>query len=310
MASALHYWSGAGQVVLAAGDVEVPRIKDDTAYKWALEAMNNAFRIFYNARKLISCVSDTKAKMAMTADLDDVGETGWGAGVNDLEEAFQHVATNGGKWKDTNVSTVGWACQDKIGGFHKNALIAYVRIPISLENFLEALNAKAATLNTELTTLRQHSSTVVDKVMTGIGDQALPTVGTPEWAALGDGLKLVDRAQTVIKPLLWLAAVNDDPAIEFTDKWLGRTLGAIGKVRGAVVNFDSATQAGLGAGQSVAFSAIAEGLSYIPVLGAYYQEAFQLIPGVMVGMTNIVQRRDALAAKLGVDLRQTLDYGW
>jgi hypothetical protein len=60
--------------------------------------------------------------------------------------------------------------------------------------------------------------------------------------------------------------------------------------------------------EGAAFSAIAEGLGAIPVLGAYYQEAFQLIPGITAGMTNIVQRRDALTAKLGVDLRIRLEY--
>ena len=85
-------------------------------------------------------------------------------------------------------------------------------------------------------------------------------------------------------------------------------LDAIGKVRSAVESFDKASRGGYGTVESVAFAAIAEGLGCIPVLGAYYQAAFQLIPGITAGMISIVQRRDALAAKLGVDLRIRLEY--
>ncbi len=308
MVSAVHYWSGAGKVKLAAGDVEAPKIKDDKKFTYALGVMNNAFRIFHDARQLISGVSDAAVKRAMTADLVDVGRTGWGWGVNDLEEAFAHIAANNGKWKDNNTSTMGWFSSDKIGGVSRHAEVGYVRIPISLENFLDALNAKASTLNTNLTALRQHGAAVVTKVATSVGDQVLPTVGTTEWTTFGNGIKQVNRAHDGIKSMLWLAAVHEESTMHTSSENLGKVLGAIGKVRGAVENFDKASKAGFGTVEGVAFSAIAEGLGAIPVLGAYYQEAFQLIPGITAGMTNIVQRRDALAAKLGVDLRIRLEY--
>ena len=97
MASASHYWNGTGKVELAAGDVEASKIKDDKKFTYALGVMNNAFRIFYDARQLISRVSDLTVKRVMTTDLEDVGTTGWGWGTDDLKEAFEHLAANRGK---------------------------------------------------------------------------------------------------------------------------------------------------------------------------------------------------------------------
>lgn len=309
MASAVQYWIGAEKVEFAATDVEAPTIKADSKFDpYILGVMNNAFRIFYDARQLISRVSDYTVKRAMTADLDEVARTGWGMGVNDLKEACEHLADNGGKWKDDNTSSWGWHTSGQIGGLSRHAQIGYVKVPISLENFLDALNAKAVTLNAQLTALRQHGSAVVTKVATSVGDQALPTVGTPEWTAFGNGLKQVNKAQDGIKAMLWLAAVSEHSTMNTTSVKLGKVLDAIGKVRGACESFDSASRAGYGTVESMAFAAIAEGLGCIPVLGAYYQAAFGLIPGITAGMIAIVQRRNALAAKLGVDLRTSLEY--
>lgn len=307
MASASQYWSGAIRATLAAKDIDASKICAGPKGSHALGVMNNAFRIFHDARQLIAGVGDAALKKKMSAELDDVGRSGWGIGVSDLEEAFAHLAANQGKWKDNHTSTMGWFSSDRIGGISGQAQVGYVPIPISLENFLDALNARAKTLNVHLTALRTHGETVVNKAASSYGDQLLPKVGSAEWTAFGNGLKEVGRAQEAIKSLLWLAAVNEDSVLNASNENLGKVLGAIGKVRSAVENFDKCAQAGYSSTEGLAFAAIAEGLGAIPVLGSYYQEAFQLIPGVTAGMTHIVQRRNALAAKLGVDLRTTLD---
>lgn len=41
----------------------------------------------------------------MKEDLHDAAETGWGSGVSDLREAFEHLAANNGRWTDTNWGT-------------------------------------------------------------------------------------------------------------------------------------------------------------------------------------------------------------
>ena len=308
MATGKLFWNGTDKVTLTADKIDASKVTGDTPlnkskFNYTLQAMNNAFRIFYDARQLISNVSDHKVKLAMTKDLDDVGRTGWGMGVNDLEEAFDRLASNASKCKDNNVSYTGWHTDDQIGGFTREANVGYVPVPISIENFLTALNAKAKTLNAQLVSLQQSGSAVIDKVTASVGDQILPKVGTAEWSAVGTGLKRVNHAHDGIKSMLWLTSVSENSALQTSSEKLGKALGAIGKVRGAVDNFDKASRAGMGNVEAAAFAAIAEGIGAIPILGSFYQEAFQLIPGVIVGMQNIVGKRNALAAKLGVDLR-------
>jgi hypothetical protein len=299
------YWNGTQKAEFAEADILAAKIKNHNKFKYALQVMNNAFRLFYDARQLISKVTDARVKTAMTKELEkEVGGAGFGIGVRDFDDACKHVATNGGKWKDDKVSTMGWLSSDKICGFTRHSQIGYVLIPISLENFLEALNAKAKTLGAQLRTLQTHGPAAVNQVNASAStvDQLLPKVGSPQWKAMGDNLKYVKNANETIKALLWLASVDEHSKLGASSKNMSNVLGAIDKVRSGVENFDSATKAGYGKTSSVAFSAITEGLGAVPVLGKYYQEAFKLIPGITAGMTQIVQGRAQLFAQLGVDM--------
>jgi len=305
----VQYWSGSEKVQFAAADIEPAAIKDDPKFPHARSVMNNAFRTWHDARSLISNVSDLKIKKLMTAQLNDSGYAGSGPGVDDLNEAFDHLAANGGKWKDSNIyglTGLGWYAGGKICGISKQAQVGYVKIPESVGNFLDSLNQKAKTLAKHLKDLEHHGTTALNTVKSsGVADKALPKVGSSQWTQMGEGLKWVDQAHKGATALLWLAMADEKGAAAMTHDALGKLFGAVGKVRGAVESYDKARAAGWTGMEGAAFATICEGMAYLPVLGSYYKAAFETLPGISAGFTSIVQKRNALAAQLGVDLRTT-----
>lgn len=299
------YWEGSARARVTESDIEASGIRDATlSLPYTVRAMNTAFRIFHDARRLVSGVSDWDSKRPMIQELEDAARTGWGMGVDDLEEAFGHLVANDGKWRDD--AGTGLAAT-KLGGAGREVGVTIV-VPDSIAAFLGALESKKETLQDQLQKVKDGASLAVRSVETRVADQALPRVNTNAWKRMGQGLKQVNRAHEGVKALLWLAALDEHSAAQLTSARIGSILSAIGKVRSAVQNLDNAYAAGYGAGESAAFAAIHEGLGAVPVLGSYYQSAFGLLPGVTVGMTNIVQKRDALAAQLGVDLRTRREY--
>jgi hypothetical protein len=304
-----EYWNGSAKVELSAADVEPKAMKDDRNFTYARGVMNNAFRIWHDARGLISNVSDVKIKSLMAAQLNEAGYNGAGGGVDDLDEAFDHLAKNSGKWKDSDIygfDTSGWYAGGKIGGVTKEAQVGYVKIPEAVGNFLDSLNEKAKTLAKNLKDLQHHGSTVLNTVKPGgVAEAALPRVGSAQWTQMGEGLKWVDKAHQGAAGLLWLAAADEKGAAAMTHSALGELFGAVGKVRGAVETYDKARTAGWAGMEGAGFTAICEGMAYLPVLGSYYKAAFETLPGISAGFTAIVQKRNALAAQLGVDLRTT-----
>ena len=56
--------------------------------------VNRAFEFWFNVRREIAKVTDLNYRGAPTAKLEDSGEEGWGTGIDDFEEAFEHIAKN------------------------------------------------------------------------------------------------------------------------------------------------------------------------------------------------------------------------
>lgn len=306
MATKGAYWEGSVLARVTEDDIEAEGIRDNTlSLAFTVRSMNEAFRIFYDARRLIAAVSDWTSKRTMTEELEGAARTGWGPlGVDDLEEAFGHLASNDGKWRDDDGTGLA---ATRFGGVGREIGVTIV-VPDSIANFYAALESRRDTLKDQLKQVNDGASLAIRSVETPLADRALPEVNSHAWRQMSSGLKQVNRAHVAVQGLLWLAAVDEHSVAQLTSGRVGSILSAIGKVRSAVANLDSAYTAGYGAAGSVGFAALHEGLGALPVLGSYYQKAFGLLPGVTVGMTRIVQKRDALAAQLGVDLRTRREY--
>ena len=61
MATAKEYWNGTKQAVLTPDDVTAPKLRKEPKFGLAVTTCNKAFQMFYEARQLISRISDTPA---------------------------------------------------------------------------------------------------------------------------------------------------------------------------------------------------------------------------------------------------------
>jgi hypothetical protein len=66
-----------------------------------LRMLNGAFEIYYLLRTSIYRCTDSALRTAMLGELDDAGSKGWGLGVQDMDDAFQHWLKPG-NWTDNN----------------------------------------------------------------------------------------------------------------------------------------------------------------------------------------------------------------
>ncbi|MGB9604253.1 MAG: hypothetical protein ACP5U2_11715 [Bryobacteraceae bacterium] len=92
------------------GNVQAVLTPEQTRASWGrgdysgarIQLINEAFRLFYRYRTRIERVShkDWDTYWAMLRELEDAGDTGWGLGVQDLDNAFRHLTANNGNWTD------------------------------------------------------------------------------------------------------------------------------------------------------------------------------------------------------------------
>ncbi len=146
-----NYWNGLIHPVLKPDDVTASWVKKDTTGVGLL-AVNKAFCIWYHGRKTIEkieaedmnlYISNKKKSLGYSAckSLEYCGYAGWGLGVQDLDDAFKHIIKNNGKRTDEK-STISYNGRGRF--------IGYGKIPNSIVNFLNAIDAARPNINKAL----------------------------------------------------------------------------------------------------------------------------------------------------------------
>src|SRR5262245_19603798 len=105
MSNTTTYWLGTQKAELAYTDVLAswgtgPHCSNK------VDMANFAFLKYYEARTNINSCSDVLHAKAMRGELEDAATSGWGLGVQDLDDAFEHLATNSGKWRTATPITI------------------------------------------------------------------------------------------------------------------------------------------------------------------------------------------------------------
>ncbi len=267
--------------------------------------INEAFRLFYRYRRRIEQVSakDFRTYWAMLKELEDAGDTGWGLfGVQDLDEAFQHLIANNGTWTDEN-TTHYWG---------SNAPSVYpctvFDAPAAGANFLTALNRKLGRLQ-ELTVKYRTAAQSAEQPEAKL--RRLRELGQ-DMAALAWLLpvpqpaggaetctpyeKLIEACEAFNKAVEYLNAAGVE---------LRASLQVIAKVTDWLTKADQAAQAmvavrraGLPQNVSYMWSALVAAVSFVPVLGEFYAKALVGAPGLVEWMKTTVweyERRIQLA---------------
>jgi hypothetical protein len=302
MASFISYWTGIDWAEITAERVDAPALKSGPGVGGhTIAGMQLAFDFYYRGMKIIDAIrapegdlphsvynAVSRAKKAAKDDLQDSARAGWGHGVNDLEEAFEHLAKNGGRWTDNNVRMYGAGGSGSGAinghGVYTTAQFAY--------NFFNSIDAK---MKAAAEAAQEHMR-AADKLAEAAAKDGWNKVGTKQWEQVGEALVKIQHVSDHLQKHLWLVCpkfevpdvVND--ALETCDKFVG----AATEVRGAVEAFDKCQRAGFGTGASALLTVLKTGMGKVPVLGEVYAEAIGLIPEIASGFQAIADRQRML----------------
>ncbi len=194
--------------------------------------------------------------------LHSAGREGWGIHwpgsdhPDDLEEAFQHIANNGGRWVDDNTSIY-------FGGPNKAFQRSLIRAPTSTVSFLRAVD---------------RNMSVLRAVFTSFGEQvrALNQAWrNHRWRAVGSALGEIKTGASRAKPFLWMS-----PAAERVAGQTVTFVGALSNIHGGLTTYAQASSSGLDSPTAAALGAMRTAVSFVPVLGTFYSNAIAMIPGL------------------------------
>lgn len=276
------YWSGAELAYVTEDQIDAANVKRLGGR--AVRAMNLAFRIYQNG--IVFAVQGGALRLMITSDLHDAARTGWGTGVSDLEEAFEHLATNRGRWKDTNTKNY-WGGPEGVGALDGHG---WVETTTSAVNFLSAVDDKLKKLQKLIDAHTEGANKVADVM----SNPEWNKVGTAQWEKAGDGLKTVKSVNENIGRYLWLAGARYENLSEVGEKaseHFGKFFEAAEATRTAVETFERARIAGFSNAASGALAAIQFGAGKVPVLGELYGEAIGLIPVIAANFQAIAERQ-------------------
>ncbi len=255
-----------------------------------IQVINEAFRLYYRYRRAIEPLSRTNwnAYWAMWRELEDAGDTGWGIGVCDLDDAFDHLIRNGGRWTDENTKPY-WGLN--LPSVYRQQIFD---APMAAANFLTAVNGKLRRLANLLDRYRnvaQRPGEVQGKLreLREIAEEAqtlawiLPEEGTPEdlYDRLIEGLDRLNQAVEVLETMGVGFRRSVQTVLTVSD-WLTRA-------DEAARTFVSAREAGMDSRVAAAWAVLGQAVSYVPVLGGFYSEIVNQAPGLVAGFRRLVQ---------------------
>ena len=272
-----QYWNGSVQATLDRNHVSAAWGRPGLAHSGAsINLANRAFEVYYSAHRNISASASTGHQPQMLAALHDAARTGWGSGVSDLEESFEHLSASGGAWSDNNT-------KNYYGGPNKIFRGALVSGPTGPVNFLNQVDANIERLRGIYTRYNGQ----VQVLTTAVASDNWTRIGE----TLGDFKTWAERA----KPFLWWAPVHEQRAGQLVS-----LAGALGNIHTAATMYTNSRAAGFDPRSAAALTALRTAVGFVPVLGDFYGRAIEMIPGLASWFRGLIQERvrrlDAAAA--------------
>jgi hypothetical protein len=257
MPTASSYRNGNEQASLSASDIDADWADDDRLHGH-LQVANRAFELYHTAINNINQVPDRSQRSRMQAKLSEAAASGWGRGVSDLNEAFEHLATNNGKWRDNNVKSY-------FGGPNKCIDAMVIKGPSAAANFLNAADNGAEILVRETEAFRNQKA------------RAESARNRDDWGTIGEAIARIKTGAETVTPWLWTA-----PAYQRVGTRTASFADVFGKIHvGATAYADMRGKAGWSQEESAVYAGLVVAVDFLPILGAFYGEALKMLPGMI-----------------------------
>jgi hypothetical protein len=268
------YWLGTDKATLYPNSVQADWGSGEHSGS-SIRFCNKAFDIFYQARQAWLNIQWRVHAEKVKEVLEVCGTTGWGIGVHDMRDAFDHYANSGGYWVDEDVANY-------YGGSEK-VFDKFVTAPVSIVNFMTAVDEKGA----------KHLATATEDYKDGVRRLAQLDLNERSLSKskvekdFERSVKIISelkkRAEQV-KPWLWTA-----PAWESHTGKLISVTNVIDKFDQGILTYTAFRMTGFESVESAAFAAMREAVGYVPVLGKFYQKAIDMIPGLASNFESTVK---------------------
>jgi hypothetical protein len=309
-----EYWTGHKQANIGNLSLVAAKWGSGAYSENRLRMINGAFEIYFLLKTSIGKCPDFDHRELMTDELDDAGTSGFGVGVKDLDDAFRHWKNGGTRWTDNNTTTYM-----KVGGifgagtptikgarFYWGQPTNAMDGPEAAVNFFNALDSKMTKLSNAIT---GHNGELA-----GLAT----AVGSKHSAKTKDALGNIAKFASIAKKFLFLAPnanSRDGFFNSFTDlntpslftqkaspavregnldvtggKAAGTFLSAISDLDKFLEVHDQALRTGIFDNKtSTAFAALTVALGKVPILGSFYAEIAKNIPGLIAGISELIQ---------------------
>ncbi len=262
------YWKGIKQAKLTRSQITASWAMQGVDHsETRINFVNRVFYIYYQSMANIRSFSDENHKRIMLKELEDAATTGWGTGIDDLEEAFEHLCKTNGLWTDDDT-------KNYYGGPNKvfnRPLITDV--PTSIVNFADAVDSKMEKLSS---VLEDYKKQVQDLEQSYHGKR---------WKNLGTALKAVKKGGEVVKPFLWFA-----PPVETRLGQVVTFTKVLSNIHKGLTTYSDATGAHM---RDIAplLGVIRTTLGWVPVLGNFYGKAVEIMPGLVTNFRTLIEQR-------------------
>lgn len=288
------YIEGKKHLVLKTHDVTAAWGKGSGCLK-NIGLANRAFCIYFYAKQKVEANLMSANYNKMASSLENCLRTGYGWGdCDDLEEVFQHVLKNGGKY--TNGKTESYN-----GGANKSHPVYVSNGPKGCVKFLKAVDAERTKLKTAAQKIAAETQT-----LRGMTKSGGPTADDHQ--KIKNQLKKVKDAADATQHLIWLVDVEvntrvssglmDATSVDKITKYskasgsvISKSLkfvDVLGKINDGLKAYDQTLKAGGSESTARAVAALNFTISYIPIISNFYGPIIQEIPGFISNMTRVI----------------------
>jgi hypothetical protein len=269
MGHANRYWTASAEASISRAQITAPWATGDHS-QTKIEALNFSFHLFYDAKTSILQIRNGTERSSMLRELHNCAQRGWGMGVHDLDDAFEHLLAHNGQWTDNNTGRY-------YGGESKvfRAANMVLEAPEAAVNFLNAVDE----LMNDVKSAASRNVDLVNRL-------AMQRQRQAPWPELKESLESMKTGLERVKYLLWWT-----PRIQ---SGVGRGASVLDTIVGlgdSIDRYDRGVRAGMSPGLAASVEGLRQVMRFVPIVDAFYGSIAEGIPDLVNWYNGLIQHR-------------------